>query len=704
MNIVSISPYLYGYILLFASSVLSAIIQDIPWDFIEKRQDGNEHSANGGLKRWGIKYILFYVLVYFAVCFISVFFYSVCHQFISGANVLTVFTGMLSYYLASNFIIIIAIPAIVSFVKWIMQIWSGAVSLKIKIVVSAVAAVLIIISPLLITHNIVSDLPMEEEILTELRTMEFPYETRVFNGEHMLDCMEEGYWTEDNPKPADSGNNNRSTRNNNKRAPRKDISRMTFAELVYAADYYYNNNQVESARVYLEKAYEIYQSQGEDAIGDWYSIGCMFYYMSHCEMGNYYEEGVKAFLKGRQYKNALFCYRDNLIGTEVIDERTRISREMLKLWPQILDAGENSDYVVNIIESAYIKSINEGYSKLDDELNAVCERNIDSPLLQTLNIANHVSAGNYGDGEKLVKLLQNPKYASCPKLMILNNVYRLKSGEEYSCEPIYKLYIAYPKYFEKEDRINLVWLLYKSGEYIKTYEVSDEPESIKESNNKSENSIDYQMLLIRTESYIQNSSLFSDVDEVGLYKDITNKLKQMGIDPETNESEEKKLISNLAIARLKLVRCILAGRIGVDVSYSGLSEVCEELFNTGSKTGLYIVAYLYHQDGADLKALEFCNQIESMTDTQDDFQNKVLLLKADTMIALASRPDIEENKKKSLYDEAERILDNVRKQAKNDYIVSSQRLADLYESTGRYDDAHQIREDLMKFQQMRVNQ
>ena len=76
------------------------------------------------------------------------------------------------------------------------------------------------------------------------------------------------------------------------------------------------------------------------------------------------------------------------------------------------------------------------------------------------------------------------------------------------------------------------------------------------------------------------------------------------------------------------------------------------------------------------------------------------MLKADALISLASDVSASEEQKNTYYGEAEKILLEVRDMAKNDYIASSQRLANLYEVLGRYDEAHEIQENLMKLQQM----
>lgn len=73
------------------------------------------------------------------------------------------------------------------------------------------------------------------------------------------------------------------------------------------------------------------------------------------------------------------------------------------------------------------------------------------------------------------------------------------------------------------------------------------------------------------------------------------------------------------------------------------------------------------------------------------------MLKADALIVLAAKDEISQEQKNSFYDEAEDILIKVRDMAQNDYIASSRRLVEVYEATGRYDEAHAIEEEIMKF-------
>ena len=725
-----INPTIYSYILMTASSVVSSLLQDIARDS-HKKQIKRKHNRDTKKEDVGTAVLIgiaTFIILYVLICTLTVLVYAFIQGQRIGGSTMAVFESMWGYYIWSNLWGFIIIPGVVSFIKWLMKISLGSKVYAIKILVAVVSSVVLIASPFLTRAETISSFPMEEEILTELRTMDFPYEDRIFSIEHFSSMMSEGYWTADNPKP-DTSNSNENNNSREETAPTKNIADMTFGELVDAADYYTSVGSYFNAVECLERAYEIYEARGGDALGDWNSVGRMFYYMSQNDMGNYYEQGADAFLQDNEYRNALYCYRELIEVISGKEAKSEVARKMLSLWTNIANSDENNAYVVGLIENAYVQTFDEGYSPLSEELSAICENGIDSPLLQILNITNHVSEGNYEDGERIVDLLQTDKYADCPKLQILSNVYRFHSGQEFSCETLYELYRSYPDFFEEEDRINLVWLLYESGEYIKTYEVSaNMKEKIDESEDTSEDTEDNsetleetisgdvlekcQMLLIRTESYLQDSEAFSGVDEVELYKDITETLSALGVDDtgeeetESDNDEEKtdnntaKQINNPIAARLRLSQCILAGRIGIDISYAGLSDICEELFKTDSKTGLYIVAALSYQDGVNNKTVELCNQILNMSDTQDDFQSRVLLLKADALISLASDANASEEQKSAYYDEAEKVLLAVRDMARNDYVASSQRLANLYEVLGIYDEAHEIQENLMKLQQM----
>lgn len=717
-SLISMITQYYNYFLMVASSLVAALLKDIVRDIIncifgrgdrDKKKGDKENSRIDIVISIVVE--MLYALFYLGLCALTVYVYAIVRMGDIRGSVNIIYHNMLNRYFWSNVPSFIIVPVIVGIIKWLLNIRKTKFTCIIKFIIAIAAGVLLVFSPHLINPGKVADLPMESEILAELRSMDFPYEDRIFNSEHLKILFLNGYWTADNLRPT-SNNGFGSEEKEEKPTPDKDVSRMSFEELMAAVKYYYLEGDTTNAVSYLNAAYDRYQEQGENRINNWNAIGCMFYYMGVYVESAYYRDGVEAFLQDNEYINALYCYRnlfDILYGhygpndSDTID----VAKEMIGLLGTIITEGQSNEYVVSLIEKAYVKTFVDGYNSLQEDLDILCRNQIDSPLLQTLNIVNHVAGGKYEDWETLSALLQENKYKNCPKLLILSDVYRFHLGQEYSVEPLYQLYKEYPDYFEYEDRINLVWLLYESGEYIKTYEVSRElTEGIGDEENSyfdspdntgaeidgaaDDKSLKYQILLIRAESYLQDSLSLSEVDENKLYMDVTDALKELdvvSIEP----------IKNPITARLRLVQCILAGRIGLDTSYKGLSEICEELFHADSKTGLYIIASLSHQDGNETRTIALCNQIIVMVDTKDNFQSRVLMLKADALIVLAAKDEISQEQKNSFYDEAEDILIKVRDMAQNDYIASSRRLVEVYEATGRYDEAHAIEEEIMKF-------
>lgn len=745
----------YDYFLMVASSLASVLLKDIARDTIKritgsadsnKKRGNKEKSSNNKVISYAVGFIL-YVLFYFVLCVSTVYVYANIRAKDMHDSVNVIYDNMLDRYFWSNVPSFITVPVIVGIIEWVMDNKKMGFTYFIKIIFTLAAGLLLIFSPYIVNPGKVTDLPMESEILTELRSMDFPYEDRIFNPIHLQALFSNGYWTTDNLEPSINGNNNDGEEQEEKQEPIKDISHMSFVELLEAVEYYSSKHDADNIAFYLNVAYIRYLAEGANRINNWNAIGRMFYYMGENFDSAYYKDGVKAFLHDNEYVNALYCYR-NLFDIlydeygpnnyDVID----VTEEMMSLLGKIIAEGQSNDNVVSLIENAYVKTFVDGHNSLQENLDVLCRSQIDSPLLQTLNIVNHMTDGKYEDGETLKVLLQKNKYKNCPKLLILYDIYKFHLGQEYTVEPLYQLYKEYPDYFEHEDRINLVWLLYESGEYIRTYEVSRElTEVINDEENKysdgkddtgeeideaaNEKSLKYQMLLIRAESYLQDSQSLSEVDENKLYMDVTDALKELGVvsidslagsdemdnlrdkvndenkkdESDTENNLEVEPIKNPITARLRLVKCILAGRIGLDTSYKGLSEICEELFHTDSKTGLYIIASLSHQDGDETRTIALCNQIIEMADTKDNFQSRVLMLKADALIALAVKDDVSQEQKNSFYDEAEDILISVRNMAQNDYIASSWRLVEVYEATKRYDEAYAIREELMEFKQ-----
>lgn len=748
--ILMITQY-YNYFLMVASSLVAVLLKDIARDIIKCILGSGDRDKKKGDKEnnridivISIVVEMLYALFYLGLCALTVRVYASVRMGDIRGSVNIIYNNMLNRYFWSNVPSFIIVPVIVGIIKWLLNIRKTKFTCVIKIIIAIAAGVLLVFSPHLINPGKVADLPMESEILAELRSMDFPYEDRIFNSEHLKILFLTGYWTTDNLRPTSNDNSFGSEEKEEKPKPDKDVSHMSFKELITAVEYYYSEYDTDNAVIYLYAAYDRYQEQGENQINNWNAIGRMFYYMGVYFESAYYRDGVKAFLQDNEYINALYCYRNlfNILydhygpnDSGTID----VAKEMIGLLGTIITEGQSNEYVVSLIENVYVKTFVDGYNSLQEDLDILCRNQIDSPLLLTLDIVNHVADGKYEDGETLSALLQENKYKNCPKLLILYNVYKFHLGQEYFVEPLYQLYKEYPDYFEHEDRINLVWLLYESGEYIRTYEVSRElTEEIGDEENSyfdspdntgaeidgaaDDKSLKYQMLLIRAESYLQDSLSLSGVDENKLYMDVTDALKELDVVsigsesnlgkmddldkandenkkdvPDTENNLEIEPIKNPITARLRLVQCILAGRIGIDTSYKGLSEICEELFHADSKTGLYIIASLSHQDGNETRTIALCNQIIVMVDTKDNFQSRVLMLKADALIVLAAKDEISQEQKNSFYDEAEDILIKVRNMTQNDYIASSRRLVEVYEATGRYDEAHAIEEEIMKF-------
>ena len=751
---------------MFASALVSALLKDVAGSIIKCLFGIEEDDIKD--KNMAVIYsvilLLIYIFFYVILCYFTVKIYAGIRAGEEKANADIIFSNMFDKYFLSNLPSFIVVPLAVGIIKWLLNSHKNGFTFGIKLIAAISGSVFLIFSPHLINPGRVSDFPMESEILTELRTMSFPFEDRIFNPIHLQIHFSNGYWTGDNPRPLNECDEEDTTQQEIQK-PTKDIRQMTFAELIDAVRYYsYYSYDYEMLRQYLDVAYDMYQIMGADKINDWNSIGCMFFYLGFYENTEYYWNGVDAFLQDDEYENALYCYRDlfnDYYEIKNTDSRlSDVAGKMMELYKTIIENRIDEAYGTGLIEDVYIKTFDEGYNSLSNRLEELCNAGIDSPLLNTLNIVSHVGDGKYEDWEKLDGLAKDRKYFNCPKVAILRDIYRFHNNENYTVEPLYKLYTAYPQYFEHEDRVNLVWLLYERGQYIRTYEVSaslladaetvsdngtgtddfsstdksadqikaesmNDKDEAEASKDISDSSLEYQMLLIKAESYLQDSGALSEVDENKLYKDITDALKDLGVkinapaldesgddfgtdsyDGDTMESEKKSSdeveavpiqIKDEITARLRLAQCILAGRIGIDTSYAGLSEICEELFNTDSKTGLYIIASLSHQDGDERRTITLCNQIVEMIDIQDNFQSRVLLLKADALIALATRADASEEQRNSYYSEAEDILVTLRNMALNDYIASSQRLVEVYEATGRYDEAQEIEEDLMRF-------
>ncbi len=126
---------------------------------------------------------------------------------------------------------------------------------------------------------------------------------------------------------------------------------------------------------------------------------------------------------------------------------------------------------------------------------------------------NYVSGKNtYSDEELVNNILAKEKYAHCPKLMILHALYN--QGElPAECADIYELYLSHGEFFEPEDQVNLAWMLYKTEEYVKAYQIAV---GMFDSTGEKEHSV-----LLRAESFLQNEVALSETDKETLYRDVS---------------------------------------------------------------------------------------------------------------------------------------------------------------------------------------
>jgi len=410
--------------------------------------------------------------------------------------------------------------------------------------------------------------------------------------------------------------------------------------------YYRDIEDDENAAYWIERAYEFYLAGGSSYQN---AVGRMWFYKGCYEDSDYYLKAAETFIDNGEYYNAALSY------DVLYDENAKADYSHLAL-----------DYYIKAVsdDDSSTKSI----SKFKDIICAVGLTDTmvyvrgmqalapeDAFLCALVLNDNYATGKNTHSDEELTEtILANVEYAYCPKLMILRALYN--QGElPAECADIYELYTTHVDFFEPEDQINLAWMLYQSEEYVKAYQIAV---GMFDSTEQKEHSV-----LLRAESFLQNEVALSETDKEVLYRDVTE-----AIDAGTASTE--------SLQRLRLVQCILAGKLGLDPNFTNLSEICTSLFGEQSVTGMYIVASLDCREGKYDESIAMCNKILDQIEAPNYFYNSVLFLKADALMSRAKNAYQEE--RQTQYEEAERILNTVRENIGNDYITCLQKLNELY--------------------------
>ena len=150
-------------------------------------------------------------------------------------------------------------------------------------------------------------------------------------------------------------------------------------------------------------------------------------------------------------------------------------------------------------------------------------------------------------------------------------------------------------------------------------------------------------------------------------------------------------------ARLRLAQILIGNRLGLETNYDGLSEICEEVFDTKSTTGLFIISSLKNIDGKYEEAYVMTKAILKKLKEPDPLYYRTLFLQADTLISMASMPEYAGESAK-YYKKAAKILESIRDSVEGDYVECLKRLVDVYKALNRDEEMNQTIELLAKIE------
>lgn len=649
-------------IILLLPSVAAALIDSIIHEKLHSKKQSRQNKDSDSFDII-LLHLLISILVYIVLSVVAVAVYAFWRSRHGLSNFDAICDNLIGYYIKAHLGEFFLAPTLVYIATQVVRLKQGT-----RIIVSILLVVTLIFSPFIISFEAPNKFPMETEILTELRSKNVPYEGRFFDITHFRQRIEDGYWIGERANPE----------------PEMDYENADYEyyfednpssldEYVDNCVYFRDKYDSENARFWLDKAYEFYLSGGESSLN---AVGRMWFYKGEYENSDYYITAAETFANNGEYYNVALSYENAYEQNSQEDSFALLSLEYyikaVSIDDSPLKSLESFKTVICSFGASNMMSP-DYYIKYVRDMHKIVPKDI---FLSVLILNDDYAKGNYqySDKELTDGILAKEEYANCPKLMILHTL--CEEEIDSSCESIYELLLTHEDFFEPEDKINLAWLLYQTGEYVKAYQIAagmydciDETESI---------------VLLRAESFLQNEVALSETDKETLYRDVS----------ETIEQED---ISIECLQRLKLVQCILAGKLGLDPNFTNLSEICTDLFGEQSITGMYIVASLDCREGLYSDTIELCNKILERIDSPNYFYNSVLFLKSDALMSCAKNVSREE--RQFYYEEAERILNTVKENIGNDYITCLQKLNELYKVMDNRDqELQEITEMLMHLQ------
>lgn len=211
----------------------------------------------------------------------------------TGITVWSVWRGFSSPYIASHWKEVILLPCMVAIAA------KGIKSLRWKSVLCGLLSVVLVILPLVTNSGTTSILPMENEILAELKSNPiFDYSLSDIEG---FQSRAHAGYTKKQPAPAGEDNDV----HERPLELELDISALTIDQLMECIGYL-SDIDVELLQTYVERAYELYSS-GADV--NHFNTGTILFYYAEYHDYPIYLQAASEYEEAEPYWNAALCLK-----------------------------------------------------------------------------------------------------------------------------------------------------------------------------------------------------------------------------------------------------------------------------------------------------------------------------------------------------------------------------------------------------------
>lgn len=595
-------------------------------------------------KRFSLMEIPLYFFGYLLFLSIAVVFYALAHNSAYHTDIVKVFRNSFVALWEKNKIDMVAVPIVITLARRI----DNRLSQRIRVFAIAFLVFALVMSPLLVTYPS-QHTGLEPLLLSEFKGRPYPFVTRFYDPKGLAGYIINGYVGEDDNGKLNGG---QESQDEALEIPTEDPEGMAFVPLMRAASISARLGETERQKMYVDAAYALYEKkQAVDEAGNpaWHEIGLMWFYKGSLDKNAefYYQAGI-AYESAEDHGNALICFIPAYLG----NPNDVYAEKAIKAFIN-QDAEDVSKQYTNFLMQ--LQAQHKGSIPFMDEMR---QKYPDNLAIQLVAIMRDIQEGRFsqGDVEIVRRFLADEKYYWCPKLAIIEAYWGIGKNVDY--KEIYKRYLEYEWIFEPEDKVNLAWMLYMSGEYSKAYSVAATATEEQDGNNR----LIPDAYFFAAEICMQDPML--NIDESRLLERMPGKTNLLWYD------ENSRI-------RINIIGVLLSNRIGKSVDFEILASNLKSIFDGASFSERMILATADYECGNNQSCVMRCREIQASGDF-DGNEHRLLFLKADALMAYANEVEDQQTRIK-LLQEAETDMESIRRTVEDDYIEWLQKLSAIYD-------------------------